>query len=213
MVKIIAHRGFWYERSEGNSLDSLKRAVEKGFGIETDVRDFKGEIVISHDIANENSLKLNSFLENIQNLGNFREVVYAWNIKSDGLAEKLKGILEKYGILENSFFFDMSFPTLYEFSKEFLSLNLATRYSDFEDEPQFYENCDWIWVDGFERDIISEEKIKEFIGDNKKIVFVSPEIHNRDPEKLWALIKDIDKDNKNIFLCTDWIEKAGNLLN
>ena len=61
MLKIIAHRGFWLEKSEQNSLKAFKKAFENGFGVETDVRDFNGELVISHDIATKNALPLRKF--------------------------------------------------------------------------------------------------------------------------------------------------------
>ena len=38
-MQILAHRGFWREKKEQNSLASLAKAFEMGFGIETDLRD------------------------------------------------------------------------------------------------------------------------------------------------------------------------------
>ena len=42
MIEILAHRGFWREKKEQNSLASLAKAFEMGFGIETDLRDGGG---------------------------------------------------------------------------------------------------------------------------------------------------------------------------
>ena len=36
-MKIIAHRGFWVDREDQNSLDAFKKALDMGFGIEIDV--------------------------------------------------------------------------------------------------------------------------------------------------------------------------------
>ncbi|MDL0110362.1 MULTISPECIES: hypothetical protein [Campylobacter] len=44
MIEILAHRGFWREKNEQNSLASLAKAFEMGFGIETDLRDGGGVI-------------------------------------------------------------------------------------------------------------------------------------------------------------------------
>ena len=50
IVEILAHRGFWKKESEKNTQIAFERAFDKGFGIETDLRDIKGEIVISHNM-------------------------------------------------------------------------------------------------------------------------------------------------------------------
>jgi glycerophosphoryl diester phosphodiesterase len=47
--RILAHRGYWLEPGEKNSLSAFRRAFEGGFGIETDIRDLDGELVVSHD--------------------------------------------------------------------------------------------------------------------------------------------------------------------
>ena len=46
--QIIAHRGYWCCEKEQNSERAFRKALSGGYGIETDVRDLNGEIVISH---------------------------------------------------------------------------------------------------------------------------------------------------------------------
>ena len=46
-MKIIAHRGFWIKDSEKNTVKAFERALENGFGIETDLRDYNQKIVAS----------------------------------------------------------------------------------------------------------------------------------------------------------------------
>ena len=36
---ILAHRGYWKKLSERNTEEALKKAFEKGYGIESDIRD------------------------------------------------------------------------------------------------------------------------------------------------------------------------------
>ena len=48
-MKIIAHRGFWKTESEKNTKIAIERAIENGFGFETDFRDCCGQILISHN--------------------------------------------------------------------------------------------------------------------------------------------------------------------
>ena len=84
-MKIISHRGFWKKASEKNSIHALKKSIEHSFGFETDLRDYKNNLVISHDVA-EKELK-NS------------DLLFAWNIKSDGLSKLItnKSIYPKSG--------------------------------------------------------------------------------------------------------------------
>ena len=62
-MKILSHRGFWLNPEEKNKQISFKRAVDCGYGIETDIRDYNGKLVISHDIPNEDCLQLDDFLQ------------------------------------------------------------------------------------------------------------------------------------------------------
>ena len=50
-MRILAHRGYWNKKVPSNSPLALKTALEKGFGLESDVRDYMGYMVISHNIA------------------------------------------------------------------------------------------------------------------------------------------------------------------
>ena len=52
-MKILAHRGAWNTSDEKNTVLAIKRAFCHGWGIETDVRDYCGKLVISHDIASK----------------------------------------------------------------------------------------------------------------------------------------------------------------
>jgi len=102
MVDILAHRGLWKKNHEKNSIIAFKRAFDNGFGVETDVRDFKDEIVISHDIPSKNSKKLEELLTTLESYsGDFK---LALNVKSDGLSINLKRLIMSYNI-QNYFFF------------------------------------------------------------------------------------------------------------
>ena len=49
-MEIIAHRGFWRKKTDQNTIGAFKLALNNHFGIETDIRDQNGQLVISHDI-------------------------------------------------------------------------------------------------------------------------------------------------------------------
>ena len=59
---ILAHRGCWGQSVKRNSFEALKRALEEGFGIETDFRDCNGVIVISHDPPEGDEIEVRTFL-------------------------------------------------------------------------------------------------------------------------------------------------------
>ena len=115
-MQIIAHRGFWFKESEKNNTKSFNRATRNNFGIETDIRDYCGELVISHDIPTSDSLLLVDFIENYsRNLLDKKNPPYlALNIKSDGLYEKLRRILNENNLI-NYFVFDMSIPDTFSY--------------------------------------------------------------------------------------------------
>lgn len=58
---IIAHRGFWKIASEKNSLVAFERAFSNGYGVETDIRDLMGGLVVEHDLPDESALPISAF--------------------------------------------------------------------------------------------------------------------------------------------------------
>ena len=46
-----------------NTLSAFTRAFDNGFGVETDLRDYNGTLVISHDVPQEESLLFEDFLK------------------------------------------------------------------------------------------------------------------------------------------------------
>ena len=69
-MKIIGHRGYWLQETEKNSEVAFYRSLQNGFGIETDIRDYCGKIVISHDIAKAGSILFGKFLEDYSKKSN-----------------------------------------------------------------------------------------------------------------------------------------------
>ena len=86
--KILAHRGLWNEDVLPNSAQALTNAWEQGFGVETDLRDFQGQIVISHDPAQGNELYLGALLEKLNRIPvkfKGQDLIFAANVKADGI--------------------------------------------------------------------------------------------------------------------------------
>ena len=52
-ARILAHRGLWVTDSEKNSKEAIALALSEGFGVELDVRDRNGGLIVSHDPSAE----------------------------------------------------------------------------------------------------------------------------------------------------------------
>ena len=55
-MKILCHRGYWKKEADKNTLAAIKDAFESGRGMESDIRDFDGKLVISHNPADKDSV-------------------------------------------------------------------------------------------------------------------------------------------------------------
>lgn len=202
---ILSHRGYWKKTNEKNLPIALERSFSLGFGTETDIRDHKGELVISHDIANEKCISVKEMFE-IYNEYN-STLPLALNIKADGLQVKLKELLEEYEVT-NYFVFDMSVPDGLGYLKN--NIKAFTRESEYEKIPSFYDEAYGVWLDEFQGHWIDKEVIKKHIKNNKQICIVSPDLHKREYKKEWQHYKDIEKELgvNNMMICTDFPEIA-----
>ena len=62
-MEILSHRGYWQCPEEKNQEVAFSRSFDLGFGCETDLRDYGGEIVISHDMATGGELTFEKLLQ------------------------------------------------------------------------------------------------------------------------------------------------------
>ncbi|MBU1667005.1 hypothetical protein KKC13_01190 [bacterium] len=202
---ILSHRGYWKETHEKNLAIAFERSFFLGFGTETDIRDYKGELVISHDIADEQCIIVKEMFEIYNKYDN--TLPLALNIKADGLQVKLKKLLEEYKI-KNYFVFDMSVPDGLQYLK--YNINAFTRESEYERIPSFYDEACGIWLDEFQGHWITKEVIEKHIKNNKQICIVSPDLHKREYKKEWQHYKIIEKELgvNNMMICTDYPEIA-----
>ncbi|MFD2584171.1 hypothetical protein ACFSR6_16830 [Pedobacter vanadiisoli] len=208
-MEIISHRGYWINAEEKNTDLAFARSFSNQYGTETDIRDYCGELVISHDIANGNSLSIDHFFEIYIN--NICSGTLALNVKADGLQEVIKNKLTKHGI-ENYFFFDMSIPDTLNYIKH--GLNIYSRQSEYEPTPAFYTECRGIWLDAFVNIWFDANLINSHLSNGKKVALVSPELHKRDYFSFWQMLKDQGFHFKNdIILCTDLPDHAKKFFN
>lgn len=205
-IKIIAHRGYWKTELEKNTMTALKRAIDCGYGFETDLRDCRGELVISHNPPVGNEVTVKSIFEMYSQKQS--DVPLALNIKADGLQEMLAELVAKYNI-NNYFVFDMSVcDTLPYISQHF---KIASRRSEYEKDMPFYMDSATVWVDFFMNDSLVRSEVERILKDGKIACVVSPELHGRDYFNVWNQLKYIN--NTNLYLCTDYPEKADKFFN
>ena len=203
--RLLAHRGAWVrEKLLPNSTEALIGALAAGFSIETDLRDLKRRVVISHDPAMDSEKMFLDFLREASCSPRSENAVMALNVKSDGLASILcDELLELKGF--EHFFFDMSTPELVKLVGA--GLNVGVRLSEFENlenQLKVVENPKAIWIDGFYSEWWDAHDLQKLGSAGPDLVFVSPELHGRDPLKLWTEFASGFRDNPNWYLCTDY---------
>ncbi|MES1201246.1 MAG: hypothetical protein ABUS57_07325 [Pseudomonadota bacterium] len=205
--RILAHRGFWTTPIEKNSREAILRAFDQGYGIETDVRDLDGALVISHDPPRRSGdlMDIGAFLDLYRRAGT--DGWLALNIKADGLAEPLKRALAAAEVTRY-FVFDMSVPD--HRMQLRAGLMSFTRRSDIEPAPALYEASAGVWLDAFDISHAPAAWVAETLRDGKAAALVSPELHGRPHQTAWAEWRaalDLAK-NEAVMLCTDLPDQA-----
>ena len=196
--RILAHRGHWknesgYKLLEKNSLEAISRAANLGFGIETDIRDFLGEIVVSHDPVTKLELSLHEIFK-IKIAG-----PVALNVKSDGLAPKITTMLKSQKPNFEIFFFDMSTPEYQNYLKH--DLRVASRISEYDGMTTQKANS--IWLDSFTSDWYIDNCDWLHSYQDKNVIIVSPELHKRSHLDSWNWISKRMNEYENLSICTD----------
>ena len=192
--RIFAHRGLWGEGVEGNSNEALLGALDRGFSVETDIRDHLGRIVVSHDPIpkGHDPMTLDALLSHQTSSSGY----LALNVKSDGLI----GIQGR--ITERAFFFDMSSPETLRYAKA--GLEIALRLSDLEPNlaPMGVTHS-WLWIDAFVHDWYTDIKLSDY-QNLKGVILVSPELHGRGHEAVWDFASENWEKIQNLCICTDY---------
>lgn len=121
-----------------NSIEKL-RNVQEDFGVEIDIRSRGSDLILSHDLGNE-ECKL------VDYLNHFNHKIIIFNVKEDGLEESILRAADKIPNLDY-FFLDQPFPSIVRTSMS--GYSTAIRVSEFESLPTKPIPCRWIWLDSF----------------------------------------------------------------
>lgn len=204
-MRLIAHRGFWIEPEERNTLSAFKRALQHGYGIETDLRDAHGGLVVSHDPPATGALSAREFFALC--LDHPVAVPHALNIKSDGLHALLDAEMKGW-TGERYFLFDMSVPD----SLGYLRKGVPTfvRSSEYEvPAAQLLALAKGVWLDAFEGVWYGRALIENLFSQGKEVCIVSPELHRRAHLDHWESLKrwGVHR-HPDALLCTDFPSEA-----
>lgn len=195
-MNILAHRGLWANPDERNSFKALTSAIDKNLGIETDIRDHLGRVVVRHDMGFDAELDLNDLL----NLVGEKELKIALNVKASEMGPALaKLFLESEP--KNYFFFDLAIPDLRKYLD--LGLNTYCRVSEVEQQLVWSKEIKGVWVDTFSGLTVSKNMIDEFLGMNLDVSLVSEEIHGREHLHFWDVVSEYINDSR-VSVCTDY---------
>jgi hypothetical protein len=205
-MNILAHRGLWQSSAEKNSSAALRRALEAGFGVETDIRDLGGQLVISHDPPLPGAMPLADFLDTYVQVPT--PGILALNIKADGLQSTLAEALESRKIGPDRYFvFDMAVPDALDYLRR--NMPCFTRQSEMEPVPAFLDQAPGIWLDCFREDWINGPVILDHCSAGRSVALVSPELHQRDRYNAWGTWREAYRDLKRrglgerMMICTD----------
>lgn len=210
-MQILSHRGLWKTPAEKNSVTAFSRSFSQGFGCETDIRDFNGQLVISHDIPEQDCLLFCDFLQLHTRYDS--QLPLALNIKSDGLAEEIRQQL-KFFRTENYFCFDMSVPDMHDYLAK--GLHVYARISEFEAESSLFSEVQGIWLDSFLSEQCDLSQVEKFLRRGLPVCCVSPELHRRENTVYWQQLSDFSSGfpvTERLMLCTDRPEQAREVWN
>jgi hypothetical protein len=107
----------------------------------------------------------------------------------------------------------MSIPESITYKK--LDIATAIRFSELEpfnlNSLSNDKEIKKIWLDSFTSDWwIDEIELLKSLK-NFQIFIVSPELHGRDPEKVWSISKNLLDDGLDVSICTDQPEKVAKI--
>ena len=202
-MKLLCHRGIWTEAHQKNTHAALCAAFDQRLGIETDIRDCNGKLVVSHDMPRaETAGDLDALLSHYQDLQSSAPL--ALNVKADGLQQALLHKLQSYQV-KNYFVFDMSVPDTLGYRR--LNMPFAARLSEYESPGVLLDQASHVWLDAFDSEWYSMDVIEGLLAQGKHVAVVSPELHRRAHQDLWAALRRWDLADR-LYLCTDLVASA-----
>lgn len=163
-----------------NFLNSeiANKVFSESDGIEFDIRDVGGMIVVTHDPY--------AFLQSAQPFETFlafcpADKFYIVNVKCEGVAERAIHLLEARGIRQ-FFILDCGIPELVKLAVRGGERRFAVRFSEYESLASveaLAPYVDWVWVDCFTRLPLTYDTYWALRWMNLRLCLVSPDLQGR----------------------------------
>ena len=219
MTDILAHRANvdGPKPAVENSLAAIQRALELGFGLETDLRrDSQRRIYIAHDP--QPWMAENDFKQFAALFRKFSDRTVAMNVKELGYEADLIALQQSGDLGGKSFFFDFELLELKSPGRTQRLMRqlpggentaMAARLSD---RGESLEQClaipaNVVWADEFDSLWLTRELVECVHAAGRKFYAISPELHGFDKSarlKRWRQFKEWGIDG----LCTDYAMSA-----
>jgi len=215
VTDILAHRANLdgpYSALE-NSPAAIRRALELGFGVETDLRrDSRKGFYIAHD--SQPWTEKNDFMQFAALFRKFPDRTVAMNVKELGYETDLIALQKSGGLGGKSFYFDFELlePETPGRAQHLIrqlpggeNISLAARLSD---RSESLEQClaipaNVVWADEFDSLWLTGGEVEAVHAAGRKFYAISPELHGFDETarlNRWRQFKDWGIDG----LCTDY---------
>jgi hypothetical protein len=178
-----------------NTIEQL-RQIPPERGVEIDVRDYDGELRLTHDPF-QSGERLEDWL------ATYRHALVVFNTKCDGLAERIILLADQYRV-SNYFFLDLANPTLINLARRGMR-QIAVRYSEFEPLEfalAFAGLVDWVWVDCFTRLPLTSVSYHQ-LYQHFKLCLVSPELQKHPRETIQSFRRQLQTMPVDA-VCTDF---------
>ena len=153
-------------------------------GIEFDIRDSAGEIIVTHDPYSK-GCTFRAYVDFLRQLPGCSDKLYIVNVKSEGIELDAIHIMETAG-LRNFFLLDCSFPRIKALAFNHNESRLAIRVSEYEGTDTAIKisgRVGWIWLDVFTCLPICREDVEMLRSHGYKICLVSPELQGQ-PDRI-----------------------------
>jgi hypothetical protein len=159
-----------------NYLDSTIAAniFSAADGIEFDIRDSGGRILVQHDPFKDGQDFKNFLTFCVPNK------IYIVNVKSEGIEALAIDLMEAHG-LTNFFLLDCSIPMMVRLGRSG-EKRLAVRYSEYESLETVRTMApfvSWVWVDTFTSLVLTTAIANEIHSLGLRICLVSPELQGQ----------------------------------
>lgn len=231
MFKIIDHRTAWCDSFNGmgdSSLQGTLQGAKKSFsinhGVEMDVRDCNGKVVVTQVLPTGGELLFEDILKEYKQLG--CTGILAIDVKSAWIQREIKRLFDEYEI-ENYFCFGLSIPEVLGYKN--IGANYYLRDSEYESVDKssaLYTSAAGIWIDQFEPTNptrVTAKLLKHYLSDGKQVAITSPDLHlwGREKDtllKCWGVYKqalsEMTEDEKSrVSLCTNFPKQARDFFN